>query len=76
MIFLQVRTLKCQVLPEGQAAQSHDMYGNPTMGGAHHQTSGNKRRMYILLFVAGIQPLLMWWLSFHLISVPAPKVVL
>lgn len=74
LAFFLVRTLKCQVLPEGQETQSHDVYGNPAMGSQHH-TSGNKRRMYILLFVAGVQPLLMWWLSSHLLSVPAPKVV-
>lgn len=33
----------------------------------HYSAVGNKRRLYFILFVAGIQPILMWWLSYHLI---------
>ena len=33
----------------------------------HYSATGNKRRLYFILFVAGIQPFLMWWLSYHLI---------
>jgi hypothetical protein len=61
---VQVHTLKVQVLPAGTSPHDHDPY---------MPSSGNKRRMYLLLFVAGIQPLLMWWLSFHLVSPPLPK---
>ncbi|OXA42752.1 Protein YIF1B-B [Folsomia candida] len=31
-----------------------------------HVMSGNKRRLYFLLTLAGVQPLLMWWLTYHL----------
>ncbi|XP_026274056.1 protein YIF1B [Frankliniella occidentalis] len=71
LAFYLIRTLKCQVLPESEVQQpSHDMYGNPIMSGPQHTSGGNKRRTYILLFVAGIQPVLMWWLSYHLVSLP------
>lgn len=50
--FFLLRSLKLRVIPEGHSSYS---------------ATGNKRRLYFILFVAGIQPLLMWWLSFHLI---------
>lgn len=31
-------------------------------------SAGNKRRLYLLLFVTGIQPLMMFWLTNHLIG--------
>ncbi|XP_043273586.1 protein YIF1B isoform X2 [Venturia canescens] len=46
------RSLKLRVVPEGHTS---------------YTASGNKRRLYFILFVAFIQPLLMWWLSYHLI---------
>lgn len=64
LAFFLIHTLKVQILPVGTSPQHHDPYMH---------SSGNKRRMYLLLFMAGIQPLLMWWLSFHLISPPVPK---
>ncbi|KAL6440381.1 hypothetical protein ACFW04_003132 [Cataglyphis niger] len=50
-VFL-MRSLKLRVIPQG-----HNAY----------TASGNKRRLYFILFLAGIQPILMWWLSYHLI---------
>lgn len=38
-------------------------------------SAGNKRRLYLLLFITGIQPLMMWWLTKHLVgprAVPMP----
>lgn len=32
-----------------------------------YTASGNKRRLYFILSLAGMQPFLMWWLSYHLI---------
>ncbi|XP_071453977.1 protein YIF1B-A [Hetaerina americana] len=53
LAFFLVRTLRVQILPEsGQSAYS----------------GGGKRRLYILLFVAAIQPIMMWFLSSHLVS--------
>lgn len=63
LAFFLVRTLKAQVLVESNT-QPGGYYGGPV------PTSGNKRRLYFLLFVAAVQPVLAWWLSFHLISNP------
>ncbi|XP_054011225.1 protein YIF1B isoform X1 [Hylaeus anthracinus] len=50
LAFFLMRSLKLRVIP-----QTHSSY----------TASGNKRRLYFILFVAGIQPVLMWWLSYH-----------
>ncbi|XP_017888042.1 protein YIF1B [Ceratina calcarata] len=52
LAFFLMRSLKIRVVP-----QSHSSY----------TASGHKRRLYFILFVAGIQPVLMWWLSYHLL---------
>ncbi|XP_014229731.1 protein YIF1B-A isoform X2 [Trichogramma pretiosum] len=52
LAFFLIRSLKLRVIPEGNGSYS---------------ARGNKRRLYFILFVAGIQPVLMWWLSYHLI---------
>ena len=52
LAFFLIRTLKLRVIPEGHSS---------------YTASGNKRRLYFILFIAAIQPLLMWWLSYHLI---------
>jgi hypothetical protein len=49
-VFL-IRTLKVQIY----SVTTHE-----------HVTSGNKRRLYFLLTLAGVQPLLIWWLTYHL----------
>jgi len=49
-VFL-VRTLKKQIY----SVTTHE-----------HVISGNKRRLYYLLTLAGVQPVLMWWLTYHL----------
>lgn len=61
LAFFLVRTLKAQVLPE-TSQQSTGYYDSAT------PIVGNKRRLYFLLFVALTQPVLSWWLSFHLIG--------
>lgn len=59
LAFFLVRSLKVQVLAEnGTKEQSY--YGSAN-------TAGHKRRLYFLLFVAGAQSVLSWWLSFHLV---------
>jgi len=50
-VFL-MRSLKLRVIPQG-----HNSY----------TASGNKRRLYFILSLAGIQPILMWWLSYYLV---------
>lgn len=61
LAFFLVRSLKAQVLPE-TSQQSASYYENSA------PVVGNKRRLYFLLFVALVQPILSWWLSFHLIG--------
>ncbi|XP_071493908.1 protein YIF1B-B-like isoform X1 [Diadema antillarum] len=51
IVFFLVRNLKLIILPESQ----HE-------GMAY----GNKRRMYILLFIAVMQPVFIYWLTYHL----------
>ncbi|XP_034942549.1 protein YIF1B [Chelonus insularis] len=52
LAFFLIRSLKLRVIPEGHSS---------------YTASGNKRRLYFILFVAMLQPCLMWWLSYHLI---------
>ncbi|XP_011503607.1 PREDICTED: protein YIF1B [Ceratosolen solmsi marchali] len=52
LAFFLIRSLKLRVIPEGHSSYS---------------ALGNKRRLYFILFIAGIQPICMWWLSYHLI---------
>ncbi|XP_018335048.1 protein YIF1B-B [Agrilus planipennis] len=61
LAFFLIRTLRVQVLSETSTQQSQ-YYGS------NYPTVGNKRRLYFLLFVAGLQPILSWWLSFHLLA--------
>ncbi|XP_066138804.1 protein YIF1B [Euwallacea fornicatus] len=59
LAFFLVRSLKVQVLSE-QTSKEQNYYGS-------QNTIGHKRRLYFLLFVAGAQTVLSWWLSFHLV---------
>lgn len=59
LAFFLVRSLRVKVLPETSTQTNY--YGE-------QPSSGNKRRLYFLLFVAAAQPLLSWWLSFHLLA--------
>ncbi|CAG2064291.1 unnamed protein product, partial [Timema podura] len=61
LAFFLLRTLKVQVLLD-TTSSPHDPY----RGDSSSAMVGNKRRLYILLLIAGIQPVLMWWLSYHL----------
>lgn len=60
LAFFIVRSLKLAVLTE--SSQETSYYGSGSV------TTGHKRRLYFLLFVAGVQPLLSWWLSYHLLG--------
>ncbi|KAL0128860.1 hypothetical protein PUN28_003911 [Cardiocondyla obscurior] len=46
-----MRSLKLRVIPQGHS----------------YTASGNKQRLFYVLALAGIQPVLMWWLSYDLI---------
>lgn len=56
LAFFLIRSLKAQVLQEKQT----QYYGEVAVG--------NKRRLYILLFVALVQPALSYFLSYHLLK--------
>lgn len=60
LAFFLVRSLKVQVLSE-TSVQETSYYG------AQQPSTGHKRRLYFLLFVATVQPFLTWWLSYHLL---------
>lgn len=64
LAFFLVRALKAQVLAENS--------GDTSQPGYYQQQpqTGHKRRLYFLLFVAAVQPILSWWLSFHLLASP------
>lgn len=53
LAFFLIRSLKLRVIPEGHTS---------------YTATGNKRRLYFILFLASLQPFLMWWLSYHLIQ--------
>ncbi|KAK4025403.1 hypothetical protein OUZ56_014475 [Daphnia magna] len=55
-MFFLIRSLKVQILPES----SRDAYGE---NNASFSGEGSKRRTYLLLFMGGLQPLMMWWLT-------------
>lgn len=66
MIFLfQLRTIKAKVLTETthDSQPSFDMYGQATQ---YDNRTGHKRKVYFLLLVSGLQPVLSFWLSYHL----------
>lgn len=66
LAFYLVRTLRVQILLETNQQASY--YGDVP-------AAGHKRRLYFLLFVAVLQPVLSWWLSFHLIGKAAVATV-
>lgn len=55
--FFLVRTLKLQLLPEKGGSDSYGQHGS-------------KRRLYLLLFIACLQPFMMYWLTYRVVSVP------
>lgn len=75
--FFLLRTLRAKVLAEPvQAATGYDPYGqggqqNPQFS---HQIA-RKRKLYFLFMVAGVQPLLSFWLTMHLIPSAKEAVV-
>nr|XP_026486717.1 protein YIF1B [Vanessa tameamea] len=80
--FFLVKTLRLQLLAGSQGPEQPayggypSNYGNPnpyTDNWAKPSSSGTKRRVYFLLFVAITQPLLSWWLTYHLVP-SAPSI--
>lgn len=64
----QLRTLKAKMMRESTGAASYDAYGNVQQADVHTDYSiGRKRKLYFLLFISFAQPILSFWLSWHLI---------
>ncbi|XP_060521189.1 protein YIF1B [Cylas formicarius] len=61
LAFFLVGNLKVTLLPS-QGSKNEQHYYSP--GNA----AGHKRRLYFMFFVAVMQPLLSWWLSYHLVQ--------
>lgn len=55
LTYFMVKNLKLLILVD---SNSNDYQTN---------MHGNKRRIYLLLFISFLQPLFMWWLTWHLI---------
>lgn len=77
----QVKTLRLQLLSGSQAPEPQQpSYGYPQSYPPNPysdtwekpSTGGTKRRVYFLLFVAVTQPLLSWWLTYHLVPADVP----
>ncbi|XP_004925707.1 protein YIF1A isoform X3 [Bombyx mori] len=76
--YFLVKTLRLQLL-SGSQGPEQPSYGFPNPPYAANPYSdawdkptpgGTKRRVYFLLFVAITQPLLCWWLTYHLVASP------
>ncbi|CAO1428156.1 unnamed protein product [Diamesa hyperborea] len=72
--FFLLRTLKAKVLSEPiqtaaapQMPGGFDAYGQPVQQQQFDHTLGRKRKLYFLFLVAGLQPVLSFWLTKHLI---------
>jgi hypothetical protein len=71
LTYFMVRNLKLMILTShstassDQSAQQHQehQHSNPY----ENSVQGNKRKVYVLLFISLMQPFLMWWLTRHLI---------
>lgn len=77
--YFLVQTLRLQLLSGSQAPEVQPSYGygqhpaNPyTDNWSKPSGGGTKRRVYFLLFVAITQPLLSWWLTYHLVPSATP----
>uniref|UniRef100_A0A1L8D949 Protein YIF1 n=1 Tax=Nyssomyia neivai TaxID=330878 RepID=A0A1L8D949_9DIPT len=73
LAFFLLRNIKAKVLSNPQTAPvagGYDPYGNQQQ---FDQTMGHKRKLYFLLLVAALQPLLAFWLSWHLIPSVTPE---
>ncbi|XP_034833997.1 protein YIF1B [Maniola hyperantus] len=71
--YFLVKTLRLQLLSGATQAPEQPSYGGYAAPNPYAESwtkssnSGTKRRVYFLLFVAITQPLLSWWLTYHLV---------
>jgi len=66
LIYFLLRSLRARILIDSSPRQVDNAYGSDdaTSGGA--EMGGSKRRSYLLLFIAVLQPLMMWWMTRNL----------
>lgn len=68
LTFFLIRTLKVQVLAGSNATETnYNSYNQNPYVQQYKNSSGSKRRVYILLFVGLMQPILSWWLTYQLV---------
>lgn len=67
LAFFLLRTLKAKVLSEPVQAQDPPTYDPYRQQQQFEHTVGRKRKLYFLFLVTGLQPVLAFWLSMHLI---------
>lgn len=68
LAFFLLRTLKAKVLSEPVQSQDPPTYDPYRQQQQHFEhTVGRKRKLYFLFLVTGLQPVLAFWLSMHLI---------
>ncbi|XP_031619994.1 protein YIF1B [Contarinia nasturtii] len=66
--FFMLRTLKAKMMRESTSTVSYDAYGNVQQADVHTDYSiGRKRKLYFLMIISFAQPILSFWLSWHLI---------
>ncbi|XP_030033202.1 protein YIF1B [Manduca sexta] len=76
--YFLVKTLRLQLLSGSQGPEQQPSYGYAASPYADNWSAskssagGTKRRVYFLLFVAVTQPLLSWWLTYHLVPAATP----
>lgn len=81
---MQLRALKGKIQSDSHASThdpsatlGYDAYGQPQTNhtaAASNYNAGKKRKLYFLFLIAGLQPILSFWLSLHLIPSAAVKV--
>jgi len=69
LIYFLIRSLRARVLVDNSPRQVDNAYGSDDVTSSGMGSSGSKRRSYLLLFIAGMQPLLMWWMTRSLVRI-------
>ncbi|GAB0093710.1 protein YIF1B [Sergentomyia squamirostris] len=75
LAFFLLRNIKAKVLSNTQTAPVTGGYDPYQQQQQFDQTQGHKRKLYFLLMIAALQPLLSFWLSYHLIPSSAESVM-
>jgi len=63
IVYFLIRSLRVRVLVD---SSSQNLYGTDESASVPSNRGGAKRRGYLLLVLAGLQPLMMWWMTRNL----------